>query len=371
MVKVSFGLADASSPPTTIDNAESSTVAEDTDVNLGSKSYRQTTLTGAVAYPTFHCKSCKLHGRHGLTLPRSAFDAFPSGKRRAQCILCTEQAGKWPSTTGSRKRARNLVSNSVRCTKLKASTRARNVLAEFPVTNRTPDEIEALCTEATNAGIAKMRETVAALLRQPGCHRLLVYVFAAAYDDGRLWQQEGTRFLTKRGNSEPCLLDKAGNPLRTSLFTILNVPLVITDSHVVNDAAECLIQEEFAKKDNGILTTTDPRLIHCWKRNGAGSVRRGLTPGTTRKYCVGLAHSDTRHLPPGTTIRNWEATHSTYKPRMIIDPPPLPWSQENFFSLSGDRQKEILALLRVARASDSPFLTMPFTDALAHIITFL
>jgi hypothetical protein len=152
----------------------------------------------------------------------------------------------------------------------------------------------------------------------------------------------------------------------------LNVPLVITDSHVVNDAAECLIQEEFAKKANGILTTTNPRLIHCWKPNGAGTVRRrNQAPGTTRSCCVGLARCDIRNLPEGTTIRNWEASSNTNKTRTTLDPPPLPWSQENFSSLSGDRQKEILALLRVARASDSPILTMLFTGALACIITFL
>ena len=161
-----------------------------------------------------------------------------------------------------------------------------------------------------------------------------------------------------------------------SLFTILNVPLVITDSHVVNDAAECLIQGECTKKVNGVLvnvlTTTNPRLVHCWKRNGAGTVRRrNQAPGTTRPYCVGLAHCDARNLPEGTTIRNWEASSNTNQTHMTFDPPPLPWSQENSSSLSGDRQKEILALLRVACASDSPFLTMPFTGALAYIITFL
>ena len=218
-----------------------------------------------------------------------------------------------------------------------------------------------------------MRETVAALLRQPGCHKLLVCVFAAAHDDDQLWQLGGSRFLTTRGKSEPCLLDKAGNPLPPSLFTILNVPLVITDSHVVNDAAECLIQEEFAKKINGILTTTNPQLIHCWKRNGAGTVRRrNQTPGTTRPYCVGLARCDARNLPEGTTIRNWESSSNTNKTRMaIIGPPPLPWSQENFSSLSGDRQKRILALLRVVHARDSPILTTPFNGTLACIITFL
>jgi hypothetical protein len=87
-----------------------------------------------------------------------------------------------PSASGSRKRARNIVSNPAKSAKGKEDTRARNVLAEFPATNRTPEKVEALCREATNVGIATMRETVAALLRQLNCHKLLVYVFAAAHE---------------------------------------------------------------------------------------------------------------------------------------------------------------------------------------------
>ena len=86
------------------------------------------------------------------------------------------------SASGSRKRARNLVSNPAKIAKEKEDIRARNILAEYSATIRTPEEVEALCREATNVGIATMRETVAALLRQLDCHKLLVYVFAAAHE---------------------------------------------------------------------------------------------------------------------------------------------------------------------------------------------
>jgi hypothetical protein len=66
-------------------------------------------------------------------------------------------------------------------------------------------------------------------------------------------------------------------------------------------------------------------LVHCWKRNGAGTVRhRNQTPGTTRSYCVGLARCDARNLPEGTATRNWEAPSNTNKTRVAFGPPPIP-----------------------------------------------
>jgi hypothetical protein len=192
--------------------------------------------------------------------------------------------------------------------KTAAALRESKQLTLFKETNRTIAEQDILIKQLVAEAISKVDTVVAGM-----SELVFLYVFATRYDllkDKKgvpEWMKEGWMFLSGRGYGNPVLLNRDGSKIDQSLFTVLDEPLAITDSSIINDIVEKETQEA-----HNCVEGTKP----LWRRLGAGTSNHYDPPvGMSHRHCVGLAHCKISEFPVGVT---YECTDGGKGPRVAL-----------------------------------------------------
>ena len=157
-----------------------------------------------------------------------------------------------------------------------AELKQRKQEALFLATERTIPEQNAIINKLIAEGTSKLKSVVVDLDSE------LVLIHALV-----TWmEEEGTKFLGKRGGGSAVLLNEDGSNIDPRMFTVHPELLATTDSHFINHEVEKALQ----KTHNDVKGT-----LKSWRRPGAGASNHHKEPhGKTRKHCVGLAHCDAR-----------------------------------------------------------------------------